>query len=119
MLVFALQIRYWSNQEGIQPVMQVVNSSTARQATITGLRKFVWYELQVLGYTRIGDGTLSQPPVSVQTHADGKTGPGNTYKKQRSRCKIRSSLFTLATTVFQLPNTILQLHWGGITILLG
>ena len=53
--------------------MRVVNVSTAREVVLTGLRKYVWYEVQVLAYTRIGDGVLSTPPVQVRTFEDGKT----------------------------------------------
>ena len=41
-------------------------------AELKGLRKYVTYEIQVLAYTRIGDGALSVPPVSVQTFEDGE-----------------------------------------------
>jgi len=52
--------------------MRVVNISSAREVILTGLRKYVWYEVQMLAYTRIGDGVLSSPSVQVRTFEDGK-----------------------------------------------
>lgn len=40
--------------------------------TLTELRKYVTYHIQVLAYTRLGDGALSLPPVRVQTFEDSK-----------------------------------------------
>jgi len=34
------------------------------------LKKFTQYHIQVLAYTRVGDGALSDPPVLVQTWDD-------------------------------------------------
>ena len=53
-------------------VEKVVNSSVARTALLMGLRKYVHYQIQMLAYTRIGDGVLSVPPLLVRTHEDGK-----------------------------------------------
>lgn len=39
--------------------------------TLTELRKFVQYHIQVLAYTRLGDGVPSTPPVNVRTFEDG------------------------------------------------
>jgi protein sidekick len=49
----------------------IPNNST-QTTTLTELRKYVQYHIQVLAYTRLGDGALSNPPVRVQTFEDGK-----------------------------------------------
>lgn len=49
-----------------------IPSNTTFTTTLTELRKFVQYHIQVLAYTRLGDGALSTPPVRVQTFEDGK-----------------------------------------------
>ncbi|CAD1468247.1 unnamed protein product [Heterotrigona itama] len=49
-----------------------IPSNTTFTTTLTELRKFVQYHIQVLAYTRLGDGTLSTPPVRVQTFEDVK-----------------------------------------------
>lgn len=41
--------------------------------TLTQLKKFTQYHIQVLAYTRVGDGLLSDPPVLTQTWDDGKS----------------------------------------------
>ena len=49
-----------------------VSSNATFTTTLTELRKFTQYSIQVLAYTRIGDGVLSVPPIVVQTLEDGK-----------------------------------------------
>ncbi|XP_011308943.1 protein sidekick isoform X2 [Fopius arisanus] len=51
--------------------------NTTFTTTLTELRKFVQYHIQVLGYTRLGDGALSGPPVRVQTFEDVPGPPSN------------------------------------------
>lgn len=51
-------------------VLTVVGNET-KSVLIGNLRKYVIYQIQVLAYTRMGDGELSQPPVSQQTLDDG------------------------------------------------
>lgn len=48
-----------------------IPSNATFTTTLTELRKFVVYSIQVLAYTRLGDGALSTPPVRVQTFEDG------------------------------------------------
>ncbi|XP_048761303.2 protein sidekick-2-like isoform X2 [Ostrea edulis] len=54
-------------------VLTVVGNET-KSVLIGNLRKYVIYQIQVLAYTRMGDGELSQPPVSQQT-LDDVPGP--------------------------------------------
>ncbi|XP_076386581.1 sidekick cell adhesion molecule isoform X6 [Megachile rotundata] len=54
-----------------------IPSNTTFTTTLTELRKFVQYHVQVLAYTRLGDGTLSTPPVRVQTFEDAPGPPSN------------------------------------------
>lgn len=49
-----------------------IPSNQTHTTTLTELRKFVTYQIQVLAYTRLGDGSLSKPPITVQTYEDGK-----------------------------------------------
>ena len=50
----------------------MIDAADIRQTRLIDLRKFVWYEIQVSAFTRIGDGVLSSPPVEARTHEDGK-----------------------------------------------
>ncbi|XP_015603138.1 protein sidekick isoform X3 [Cephus cinctus] len=54
-----------------------IPSNTTFTTTLTELRKFVQYHIQVLAYTRLGDGALSTPPVRVQTFEDAPGPPSN------------------------------------------
>ncbi|XP_039313553.1 protein sidekick isoform X8 [Solenopsis invicta] len=54
-----------------------IPSNTTFTTTLTELRKFVQYHVQVLAYTRLGDGALSIPPVRVQTFDDTPGSPSN------------------------------------------
>ncbi|KAI4461154.1 titin [Holotrichia oblita] len=51
---------------------KLIPGNTTFTTTLTELRKFVLYHIQVLAYTRLGDGVPSTPPVRVQTFEDGK-----------------------------------------------
>lgn len=44
--------------------------TTALTTVITGLKKFTNYSLQVLAFTKVGDGVLA-PPTYCQTEEDG------------------------------------------------
>lgn len=68
---WCFQVQYRSSQANIVAVQKVIDSSQTQQTTLLDLRKFVWYEVQVLAYTRIGSGVLSSPPVEARTHEDG------------------------------------------------
>ena len=65
------QIRYSTTEASDEVSYKVVESSETVSAHVIGLKKFVEYRLQVLAFTRIGDGTLSTPPIIVKTHEDG------------------------------------------------
>ncbi|XP_075219912.1 sidekick cell adhesion molecule [Lycorma delicatula] len=54
-----------------------IPSNTTFTTTLTELKKFVQYNIQVLAYTRLGDGVLSAPPVRVRTFEDAPGAPSN------------------------------------------
>lgn len=54
----------------------IPNNSTFT-TTLTELKKFVVYHVQVLAFTRLGDGVLSLPPIRVQTFEDSPGAPSN------------------------------------------
>merc|ERR1719266_422607 len=56
---------------------QDIKSNTTMQTTLTELRKFTAYSIQVLAYTRIGDGFLSSPSIQVTTFEDVPGAPSN------------------------------------------
>ncbi|XP_058231848.1 protein sidekick-2 isoform X2 [Hemibagrus wyckioides] len=52
----------------------VVEGNTSHSVQLTGLDKYVLYEIQVLSFTRIGDGVPSSPPLLERT-LDDVPGP--------------------------------------------
>lgn len=50
----------------------VVEGNASRSAQLTGLGKYVLYEIRVLAFTRIGDGVPSNPPILERTLDDGR-----------------------------------------------
>ncbi|KAG8505148.1 Protein sidekick-2 [Galemys pyrenaicus] len=71
---WALQVIYKEKDSDSQPRFWLVEGNSSRSAQLTGLGKYVLYEVQVLAFTRIGDGSPSHPPVLERT-LDDVPGP--------------------------------------------
>jgi len=56
---------------------KTIDNNSTKQTTLTELRKFTFYSVQVLAFTRLGDGVLSEPRIQVQTHEDVPGPPSN------------------------------------------
>lgn len=65
-------LSFYITGKNMKPQEKVIPNNTTYAATITELRKYYQYTIQVLAYTRLGDGALSTPPLLVQTHEDGQ-----------------------------------------------
>merc|ERR1719319_1336130 len=63
--------------KGVPFQYQDIKSNTTMQTTLTELKKFTAYSIQVLAYTRIGDGVLSSPAIQVTTFEDVPGSPSN------------------------------------------
>ena len=72
-----------------------IGSNITRQTTLTELRKFTQYAIQVLAYTRVGDGKLSTPPFQVKTFEDVPGPPSNVSFPDVS--------FTTARIIWDIP----------------
>ncbi|KAK0160324.1 hypothetical protein PV328_007750 [Microctonus aethiopoides] len=72
-----------------------IPKNTTFTTTLTELKKFVQYHIHVLAYTRLGDGTLSTPPIRVQTFEDV---PG-----QPSNVSLPDVSFTTARIIWDTP----------------
>lgn len=71
-LVFVfVQVLYREKDSGTEPQVQLVKGNLTQSVLLRNLRKYVQYEIQVLAFTRIGDGQLSSPPVLERTKDDG------------------------------------------------
>lgn len=62
---------YYGADPRVLKLFKLIPSNSTFTTTLTELRKFVLYHIQVLAYTRLGDGVPSTPPVRVQTFEDG------------------------------------------------
>ncbi|XP_048522895.1 protein sidekick [Dendroctonus ponderosae] len=56
---------------------KVIPNNSTFTTTLTELRKYVVYHVQVLAYTRLGDGAPSKPAMSVRTFEDAPGAPSN------------------------------------------
>ncbi|XP_052737459.1 protein sidekick isoform X2 [Bicyclus anynana] len=72
-----------------------ITSNLTHTVTLTELRKYVVYQIQVLGYTRLGDGALSDPPVTVRTFEDTPGPPSNV--------SFPDVTFTTARIIWDVP----------------
>ncbi|XP_039216202.1 protein sidekick-1 isoform X2 [Crotalus tigris] len=69
-LILGYKILYKARDVQSQPSSQVVRGNHSLSILLAGLQKYVVYEIQVLAFTRIGDGVASNPPVTERTKDD-------------------------------------------------
>ncbi|PVD38929.1 hypothetical protein C0Q70_01554 [Pomacea canaliculata] len=67
--ILGYKVFYKARDSNTDPLFQDVDGKDTYNVTLGGLRKFVWYNMQILAYTRMGDGVLSSP-VSGRTDED-------------------------------------------------
>lgn len=75
---------------------KLIIGNTTFTTTLTELRKFVQYHVQVLAFTRLGDGVPSTPPVRVRTFEDTPGAPSNVSFPDVS--------FTMARIIWDEPD---------------
>ncbi|XP_037669666.1 protein sidekick-1 isoform X2 [Choloepus didactylus] len=74
-LILGYRILFRAKDLDPEPRSLVVRGNHSRSAVLGGLRKFVLYELQVLAFTRIGNGVPSSPLVLERTKDDAPGPP--------------------------------------------
>ncbi|XP_063270838.1 protein sidekick-1 isoform X2 [Prinia subflava] len=74
-LILGYKILYKARDLDSEPRSHTVRGNHTQSALLSGLRKFVLYELRVLAFTRIGDGVPSSPPVTERTKDDAPGPP--------------------------------------------
>ena len=57
---------------GLPTQVKIIEDNTTQSTTLTELRKYYNYSVQVQAFTRSGDGALSLPPIITQTMEDGR-----------------------------------------------
>ncbi len=60
------------NGQKQDPEILIIENPEARQGILTDLSKYTQYFVEVLGYTRIGDGIADKPNKLVRTDEDSK-----------------------------------------------
>ncbi|XP_060530016.1 protein sidekick isoform X3 [Cylas formicarius] len=75
-LIEGFKVYYAAESKSSVDYKIIPNNSTFT-TTLTELRKFVTYHVQVLAYTRLGDGEPSKPAVRVRTFEDVPGAPSN------------------------------------------
>uniref|UniRef100_T1GDI4 Fibronectin type-III domain-containing protein n=1 Tax=Megaselia scalaris TaxID=36166 RepID=T1GDI4_MEGSC len=71
------KVFYAASSRGGLVLHKTISNNASFTTTLTELKKFVVYHIQVLAFTRLGDGVLSSPPVRVQTFEDTPGAPSN------------------------------------------
>ncbi|XP_006504775.1 protein sidekick-1 isoform X1 [Mus musculus] len=69
-LILGYKVLYCAKDLDPEPRSHVVRGNHTQSALLAGLRKFVVYELQVLAFTRIGNGVPSSPLILERTKDD-------------------------------------------------
>lgn len=72
-----LQILFRAKDLDPEPGSHMVRGNHTQSVLLAGLRKYVLYELQVLAFTRIGNGVPSMPLILERTKDDGTCVAGN------------------------------------------
>ncbi|XP_036263560.1 protein sidekick-2 isoform X2 [Pipistrellus kuhlii] len=73
-LVLGYKVLYREKDSDPQPRVWLVEGNASLSVQLAGLGKYVLYEVQVLAFTRVGDGRPSRPPVLERT-LDDVPGP--------------------------------------------
>lgn len=63
---------YKEKDSASEAQVNVVKGNLTQSVLLRNLRKYVQYEIQVLAFTRIGDGQLNSPSVLERTKDDGE-----------------------------------------------
>lgn len=66
------QVVYKEKDLDAAPSSWSVEGNTSHSVQLTGLGKYVLYDIQVLAFTRIGDGRSSSPSILERTLDDGE-----------------------------------------------
>ncbi|XP_027468742.2 protein sidekick-1 isoform X4 [Zalophus californianus] len=74
-LILGYKILFRAKDLDPEPCSHVVRGNHTQSALLAGLRKFVLYELQVLAFTRIGNGVPSSPLILERTKDDAPGPP--------------------------------------------
>ncbi|KPP73215.1 protein sidekick-2-like [Scleropages formosus] len=69
-LILGYKVVYKEKDSDVPLQFWTVEGNTTHSVQLTGLGKYILYEIQVLAFTRIGDGVPSSPPILERTLDD-------------------------------------------------
>ncbi|KAK2533702.1 hypothetical protein Q9233_004916 [Columba guinea] len=69
-LILGYKILFKARDLDSEPKSQMVRGNHTQSCLLSGLRKYVLYEIQILAFTRIGDGVPSSPAIIERTKDD-------------------------------------------------
>ncbi|KAG5854527.1 hypothetical protein ANANG_G00038760 [Anguilla anguilla] len=72
--ILGYKVLYKEQDSEAEPQVHVVKGNLTQSVLLRNLRKYVLYQIQVLAFTRIGDGEPSSPPV-LERSKDDVPGP--------------------------------------------
>ncbi|KAL4658231.1 protein sidekick-1-like [Arapaima gigas] len=72
--ILGYKVLYKEKDSDLESRVHLVRGNLSQSVLLRNLRKYVLYEIQVLAFTRIGDGEPSRPPV-VERSKDDVPGP--------------------------------------------
>ncbi|EDW06438.2 uncharacterized protein Dmoj_GI21512 [Drosophila mojavensis] len=88
---------FYAATDRVVPVLhKTIPNNSSFTTTLTELKKYVVYHVQVLAYTRLGDGALSTPPIRVQTFEDTPGAPSNV--------SFPDVTFSMARIIWDVPD---------------
>ncbi|KFV53129.1 Protein sidekick-1, partial [Tyto alba] len=74
-LILGYKILFKAKDLDSEPKSQIVRGNHTQSFLLSGLRKYVLYEIQIMAFTRIGDGVPSSPAVIERTKDDAPGPP--------------------------------------------
>ncbi|KAJ8246101.1 hypothetical protein GJAV_G00263660, partial [Gymnothorax javanicus] len=72
--ILGYKVLYKEQDSEAEPQVHLVKGNLTQSALLRNLRKYILYQIQVLAFTRIGDGEPSSPPV-LERSKDDVPGP--------------------------------------------
>ena len=76
-LFFSFQVFFSASDTTSTSSSKLIESPDTHRTLLTDLLKYQRYRIQVLAYTRVGDGVLNEDAVFAKTHSDGNNAGAN------------------------------------------
>lgn len=88
----SIQVMYNEKDSDVPPVTQVADGEGSTSVLLGGLQKYTMYSLQVLAFTQMGDGPLSNP-ILLRTKEDGRLSHSDPWPSFPALCSTLSAFW--------------------------